>query len=127
MAASEPNMPPRPTTEATACFGNMSETSVNRLAAQPWWADAARPISNVATQRLDALRGEDHRHDAQRADEQCRLAARVDRPAALQERPRQPAAADAAHAWSSCKSPPAADRGWPGPGRIAWCRNFGSQ
>ena len=40
---------------ATACFGNMSETSVNRFAAQPWCAEAARPIRQVASQRLDAL------------------------------------------------------------------------
>ena len=54
IAVQEPNMPPKPTTDATACLGNMSETIVNRLAAQPAWAAVASPMSSVASQTLEA-------------------------------------------------------------------------
>src|SRR6516225_2173953 len=44
-----PHIPPNPTTEPTACFGNMSDASVNTLADQPWCAAAAMPTSITAT------------------------------------------------------------------------------
>src|SRR5580704_11034373 len=47
---SDPAIPPRPITDATAFFGNMSDTVVYRLADHAWWADAARPIKSVAPQ-----------------------------------------------------------------------------
>src|ERR1035441_4177013 len=37
----EENIPPMPTTEATARFGKMSETTVNMVADQPWLAAPA--------------------------------------------------------------------------------------
>jgi hypothetical protein len=43
-------MPPMPVIDATACFGNISETVVKRLADQAWCAAPARPISNTAVQ-----------------------------------------------------------------------------
>ena len=43
-----PAIPPRPTTEPTACRGNVSETSVNRFADQPWCAAAAMLIMPTA-------------------------------------------------------------------------------
>ena len=46
-------MTPSPTTDATTCFGNMSATIANRLAAQPMWAAAAKLMRMVATQILD--------------------------------------------------------------------------
>src|ERR1039458_10744308 len=52
--ATEPHMIPIPTTVATTRFGNMSETIVNKLAAQPWWDAAARPMTKVASQRWEA-------------------------------------------------------------------------
>ena len=52
MPPTEPAMPPMPTTEPTARLGNMSETSVNRLADQPWWAAAAIETSATAIHRL---------------------------------------------------------------------------
>src|SRR5262245_34620017 len=45
-----PARPPMPTTEPTACFGNMSEAVVKMLADQPWWAAAARLTRATATQ-----------------------------------------------------------------------------
>src|SRR5690348_16468778 len=53
-AVSAPAMPPSPTTEPTACGGNRSEASANRLAAQPWWALAAIPINTVASHKWEA-------------------------------------------------------------------------
>src|SRR5262249_37795751 len=47
-----PAIPPNPTTDPTAPAGNMSETSVNILADQPWCAAAASPMSKTATHRL---------------------------------------------------------------------------
>src|SRR5689334_5518890 len=44
-----PHMPPNPTTEPTAGFGNMSDASVKRLQDQPWCAAAASPTSSTAT------------------------------------------------------------------------------
>src|SRR5262249_25560 len=44
-----PHMPPNPTTEPTAGFGNMSDASVKTLADQPWCAAAAMPTSITAT------------------------------------------------------------------------------
>src|SRR5262245_36660332 len=44
-----PARPPMPTTEPTACFGNMSEAVVKMLADQPWWAAAARLTRPTAT------------------------------------------------------------------------------
>ena len=38
----DPAMLPMPVTEPTACRGNVSETSVNKFADQPWCAAAAR-------------------------------------------------------------------------------------
>ena len=40
-----PAMPPRPTTEPTTFFGNMSEASVKMLADQAWCAAVARLMS----------------------------------------------------------------------------------
>src|SRR5262249_21739003 len=50
--ASDPTMPPMPTTDAVAFFGKMSETVVNRLADQAWWPPAASAISATATHLL---------------------------------------------------------------------------
>ena len=50
MPPTEPAMPPSPTTVATSFLGNMSETVVNRLADQAWWAEAARPMMRTADQ-----------------------------------------------------------------------------
>src|SRR5215213_1006133 len=47
-----PAIPPKPTTEPTACFGNVSEAVVNRLADQPWCAAAASPTRKTATHML---------------------------------------------------------------------------
>src|SRR5436309_12114516 len=44
-----PHIPPKPTTEPTARFGNMSDASVKTLQDQPWCAAAARPTSMTAT------------------------------------------------------------------------------
>src|SRR5215468_9800080 len=44
-----PHIPPNPTTEATARFGNMSDASVNTLHDQPWCAAAAMPTRTTAT------------------------------------------------------------------------------
>src|SRR5689334_14382968 len=41
-------MPPMPTTDPTACRGNMSDVVVNRLHDQPWCAAAAKPINTTA-------------------------------------------------------------------------------
>src|ERR1035438_9927923 len=46
----EENMPPMPTTEATARFGKMSETTVNMVADQPWLAAPASAKKLVASQ-----------------------------------------------------------------------------
>src|SRR5690348_9274454 len=43
-----PPKPPRPTTDATACFGNISEAVVKILQDHPWCAAAASPISATA-------------------------------------------------------------------------------
>src|SRR5947209_1225500 len=51
MDASEPKVAPRPTTEATTFLGNRSETTVYMFADQPWWAEAARAMRPVASQR----------------------------------------------------------------------------
>src|SRR5216117_2528369 len=48
MPPTAPAMPPRPTTDPTACRGNMSDDSVNRFADQPWCAAVARLISATA-------------------------------------------------------------------------------
>src|ERR1051325_4882030 len=53
MPPTAPAIPPSPVTEPTAVRGNMSPTSVNRLADQPWCADAVRATSNTEVQRLD--------------------------------------------------------------------------
>src|SRR5688572_19072852 len=53
MPPTAPAIPPIPTTEPTARRGNMSDVSVNKLADQPWWAAAANPTRNTATQRWD--------------------------------------------------------------------------
>src|SRR5580700_3891233 len=44
----EPAIPPIPTTELTALFGNKSEAVVNMVALQAWWAEAARLIRTTA-------------------------------------------------------------------------------
>src|SRR5262245_32028894 len=46
----EPAKPPRPTTDATAYLGNMSDAVVNRLADHAWCAEHARPMSSTAGQ-----------------------------------------------------------------------------
>ncbi len=43
-------MPPMPMIEATACFGNMSETVVKRFADHAWCAAPASPMSSTAGQ-----------------------------------------------------------------------------
>ena len=50
-----PIMPPMPTTEPTACFGNISDEMVKILADQPWCAAAAIPISMTDSHRLDVV------------------------------------------------------------------------
>src|SRR6478672_3682244 len=55
MPPTAPAAPPRPTTEPTTCLGNVSETSVYRLADHPWWADAAKPTSATASHRSPAF------------------------------------------------------------------------
>src|SRR6516164_469951 len=54
-----PHIPPNPTTEPTAGFGNMSDASVNTLQDQPWCAAAAMPTSITAIHscRAYAARG----------------------------------------------------------------------
>ena len=47
---SEPAKPPIPTTEETACLGNISDTVVNMFADHAWCADAAILIKNTACQ-----------------------------------------------------------------------------
>ncbi len=49
---SAPAAPPTPTTVETAVDGNMSAGVDKRLALQPWWAEAASAISNVAGHAL---------------------------------------------------------------------------
>src|SRR4051812_16344219 len=44
----DPAKPPRPTTEATANLGNMSDAVVKRLADHAWCAEHARPMSSTA-------------------------------------------------------------------------------
>src|SRR5438477_3169931 len=51
IAAKAPPMPPKPTTDATACFGKRSDARAKRFAAQPWWAAAASEIRPMATHR----------------------------------------------------------------------------
>src|SRR5437762_13708976 len=55
MPPTAPGMPPKPTTDPTACFGNMSDVSVYTLHDHPWCAAAARPMRPTATQRCDAF------------------------------------------------------------------------
>src|SRR5215213_6585199 len=51
MPPTAPAVPPKPTTEPIACFGNMSDTSVYTFADHPWCAAAASPIKPTATHR----------------------------------------------------------------------------
>ena len=48
MPPNEPAIPPTPTSDATARFGNMSDVVVNRFADQAWCAAPAMPISTTA-------------------------------------------------------------------------------
>lgn len=50
-----PAIPPMPTTEPTACFGNISEAIVKIFADQPWCAAAAMPIKTTAVQRFEVI------------------------------------------------------------------------
>src|SRR5262245_1190898 len=50
-----PIIPPIPTTEPTACFGNMSEVIVKIFADQPWCAAAAMPINITATHKFEVI------------------------------------------------------------------------
>src|SRR5688500_1918199 len=52
MPPTAPAIPPRPTTDPTACRGNMSDAVVKRFADHPWCAAAAILTSATATQRL---------------------------------------------------------------------------
>src|SRR5262245_60819996 len=45
-----PAIPPKPTTDPTACLGNMSDASVNAFADQPWCAAVARLMIATAPQ-----------------------------------------------------------------------------
>ena len=47
-----PAMPPIPTTELTACFGNISDAAVNIFVAHAWWDATARLINATAAQTL---------------------------------------------------------------------------
>src|SRR3954469_13109682 len=47
-----PAIPPRPTTDPTACRGNMSDASVKQFADHPWCAAVARLISATADHML---------------------------------------------------------------------------
>src|SRR5579871_4180374 len=49
-----PPKPPMPTTEPTACLGNMSEARVNKLADQPWCDAVANPTNSTALQKFFA-------------------------------------------------------------------------
>ena len=91
-----PAIPPKPTTEPTACRGNMSDTSVKRFADQPWCAAAATPMSVTATQRSLAPDAKTIGTTASAQTSIAVLRPALTRPAALDERRRQPAAADAA-------------------------------
>src|SRR5256885_12811099 len=53
-ALTMPAQPPRPTTDATACRGNMSLTVVNRLADHHWCAPAATATMLTAAHRVPA-------------------------------------------------------------------------
>src|ERR1035437_444571 len=46
------SIPPNPTTDATARFGNMSDTTVYIVADQPWCAAPARPKQAAASHGL---------------------------------------------------------------------------
>src|SRR3954466_2033274 len=46
----DPASPPNPVTDATAVFGNMSDTVVNKFADQAWCAAPATPSSTTAVQ-----------------------------------------------------------------------------
>src|SRR5215475_14531859 len=48
----EPTIPPMPTTEAVAFFGNKSEANVNKFADHAWWPAAPRAINATATHWL---------------------------------------------------------------------------
>src|ERR1700747_1235203 len=52
METSEAKVPPKPTTDATADLGKMSEMTVYIVADQPWGAAAARAKDAVASQRF---------------------------------------------------------------------------
>ena len=52
----EPAMPPMPTTELTARFGNISDAVVKIFALQAWCAAVARLISQTAGQMLVVYR-----------------------------------------------------------------------
>src|SRR5216684_5728858 len=52
MPPTAPAAPPSPTTDPTACRGNMSEAVVKRFADQPWWAAAARLTMATAPHRV---------------------------------------------------------------------------
>src|ERR1035441_10529577 len=52
MDRNDASIPPKPTTEATARFGKMSETTVYILADQPWCAAPARPKKAAASHGL---------------------------------------------------------------------------
>src|SRR5579875_4126692 len=54
MPPTAPPAPPKPTTEATSCFGNISEASVKRLADQPCCAEVETEIKASAHQLFGA-------------------------------------------------------------------------
>ena len=71
MAITEASVPPKPTTEATAALGKMSEITVYMVADHPWWAAAARAKKPVASHtestRVTKITGrvrQAHRSDA---------------------------------------------------------------
>src|SRR5687767_648349 len=47
-----PNVPPSPATDAHACFGNVSDTSVYKFDENPWCAAVASPRSMTAAHAL---------------------------------------------------------------------------
>src|SRR5262245_22530295 len=52
MPPTAPAMPPMPTMEATARFGNMSDENVKMFADQAWCAEAATPMRMTASHML---------------------------------------------------------------------------
>ena len=74
--ATAPAMPPMPTTELTALRGTVSLTSVNRFAANPQCAEAAKGDHHNRDPQVPRQRRQEDRHHAQGRHQQRGLARR---------------------------------------------------